>query len=63
MVSKKCKRPLLRSKLGAFLYANLGPLTVPSVSCEYCNVRIDPERVVAPVARRDHSPIEIKDPL
>ena len=63
MVSKECKRPLLQPERGAFLYADFGPFTVPPVRCEYRRVGIDPERVIAPVARRNHSAIQIQDPL
>ena len=42
MLADQCERPLLRSKRGAFLYADLGPLAVPPERREDRHIGIDP---------------------
>src|SRR5688572_29484226 len=56
-------RPLLRPQPGVFFYSHLGPLGVPSEGGEDRIIRMMPKCVVAPVASRDHAPIEVHDPL
>src|SRR5205085_11003436 len=62
MFADQGKRPLLQPKLGAFLYADLGPLGMAPEGCEDGDIGIDPKRIIAPVAGRDHAPVEIEDP-
>src|SRR5204862_4793383 len=61
MLSDQRKCPLLQSKRGAFFDAHIGPFRVPAEGGEHCDLGIDPKRIIAPVARRDHSSIEIED--
>ena len=42
MLANQSERPLLRSKLGAFLYPHVRPLAVPAEGREDGNVGIDP---------------------
>ena len=62
MLSDQGKRPLFQAKLGAFFYADFGPLGMTPVRSEYGNVGIDPKRIIAPVAGRHHSPVKIENP-
>src|SRR5690348_5534633 len=62
MLADQSERPLLQPKLGAFLYAHLGPLAVPPVRREHRHVGIDAKSIIAPVTRGDHSAIEVEDP-
>ena len=56
MFTNQGKRPLLQSKLGAFFYAHLRPFGVTAKSGEDGNIGIDPQCIIAPVARSDHPP-------
>ena len=61
MLPDQGKRPLLHSKRGAFLYADLGPLGMAPEGGEHRHVGIDPQRIIAPMAGRDHPAIEVED--
>ena len=61
MLADQCKRPLLRPKRGAFLYAHFGPLGMAPVRREHRHVGIDPQRIIAPVPGRDHPAVEVED--
>ena len=63
MLTNQGERPLLHSKRGAFLYPDLGPFAVTPEGSEDRHVGIDPERIIAPVARGDHSAVKVEDPL
>src|SRR5690348_8955382 len=63
VLSDQCKRPLLRPKRGAFLYPDFRAFTVPAKRREDRHVRVDPQRIVAPVTRCDHPAVEVEDPL
>ncbi len=62
MFTNQGKRPLLQSKLGAFFYAHLRPFGVTAKGGEDGNIGIDPQCIIAPVARGDHATIEVEDP-
>ena len=63
MLADQCKRPLLQPKRGAFFYADFGPLGRASERREHRDVGADVDRIIAPMARSDHPPVEIEDPL
>ena len=62
MLADQRERPLLQPKRGAFLDADFGPFAVPAVRGEHRHVGIDPQRIIAPVAGRDHPAVEVEDP-
>jgi hypothetical protein len=59
MFADQGKRPLLQSKLWAFLYPHLGTLRVTPIRREDRDVGIDPKRVIAPMPSRDHPTVQI----
>src|SRR5690348_6979802 len=61
MLADQRKRPLLRPKCGAFFDAYFGPLGMPSESSENGHIRIDPQRIVTPMARSDQPAIKVED--
>ena len=63
MLGHQGKRPLLRLKLGAFLDPDLGPVGGAAEGGEAGDVDAEVHRIVAPMAGRDHPPVEIEDAL
>ena len=61
MLADQCERPLLQPKRGAFLDADFGSLGMAAKGGEHGYVGIDPKRIIAPVAGRDHPPVKIED--
>ena len=61
MLADQGERPLLRAKRGAFLDADFGPLGMAAVRGEHRDVGIDPQRIIAPVAGRDHPAVKVED--
>jgi hypothetical protein len=61
MLANQCERPLLHPKRGAFLDPHFRALTMAPEGGEDGDVGIDPQRIVAPVPRRDHPPVEVED--
>jgi hypothetical protein len=57
MLGDKRERPLLQPKLGAFLDPDLRPLRMAAEGGEDRHVRIDPQRIIAPVSGGDHAPV------
>ena len=62
MLAEKGKRPLLRTKRGAFLYADFRPLRMAAIGGEDRDVRVDAKRIIAPMPCSDHPTIEVEDP-
>ena len=62
MLTDQGKRPLLRTKRGAFFYADLRPLRMTTICGENSDVGIDAQRIVAPVPGGDHAAVEVEDP-
>ena len=62
MLTDQGKRPLLRPKRGAFLYADLRTLGMAAVGCEDGDVGIDAKRIIAPVPGGDHPAVKVEDP-
>src|SRR3954454_23099130 len=56
------KRPLLRTKRGAFLYADFRALRVAAVGGEDSDIGVDPQRIIAPVPGGDHPAVQVEDP-
>jgi len=63
MFGNERERPLLQMKLGAFLYSDFRVLGSAAKCRKHRNLRIEPQAVIAPMARRDHPAIKIEDPL
>ena len=61
MLAHERERPLLQAKRGAFFYADLGPFGMAPEGGEHCDVGIDPQRIVAPMAGGDHPAVKIED--
>ena len=63
MLADESKRPLLQPKLGAFLYADFGPLGGSAEGREHRLLAVQAERIIAPVTGRDHPPVKVEDAL
>ena len=61
MLADQRERPLLQTKRGAFLDADLGPLAMAAESRENRHVGIDPQRIVAPVTGGHHPAVKVED--
>ena len=57
MFGNESERPLLQVQLGAFLYPYFGILGRSTERRENCDIRIEPNPIVAPVTGRDHAAI------
>ncbi len=63
MLGNQRERPLLQLKLGAFFDADVRLLGGSPERGKHGNVGIEPQAVIAPVARCDHSPVKVEDAL
>ena len=61
MLTDQRKRPLLQTKLGAFLYAHFRSFGVAAKGGEDGHLRIDAKGIIAPMASRDHPTIKVED--
>ena len=61
MLTDQGKRPLLQPKRGAFLYADLRPFRMATIGGEHGHIGVDPQRIILPMPRRDHPPVEVED--
>jgi len=61
MLADQDERPLFRTKLGAFLYAHLGPLGVAAERSENRHVRVDSKGVIAPMSGDHHPSVKVQD--
>jgi hypothetical protein len=61
MLADQDERPLLQSKRGAFLDADLGPFGMAAEGREYRDIGSDSERIIAPMSGGDHAPVEVEN--
>ena|SRR5690349_15670944 len=63
MLGNQCERPLLQMKLGAFLDTDVGLFCRSPESREHCDIGVEPQAIVSPMAGSDHPSVEIEDAL
>ena len=61
MFGNERERPLLQSKLGAFLDPDLGPFGVAAKGAETRDVAAEVDRIIAPVTGGDHPSVQVED--
>src|SRR5215213_11901279 len=61
MLGHQRERPLLRMKLGAFVYPDLRPVGGPAESREAGHVDAEVHCIIAPMAGGDHASVEVED--
>lgn len=61
MFGHQGKRPLLGRKPGAFFDPDFGIFGGTAKGRKYGNIRIEADRIIPPMASRDHPPVQIQD--